>query len=202
MSDVSRRSERTLSADELVDWIDTDGSVIEVVTRSRLRVEHLRHWAVFIMVRSTSGEVLVHQRSMDKDLWPGFWDICVGGVVGTGEPLAEAAVREVAEEIGVVVTTADLRPLGQSPFDNDDVSLIGEVFEIINDGPFTFADGEVIQARFVSVAELESWLGDLHSTRQWVPDSIELLGHHLGLSSHHVGLAPADPAPDAAPKLP
>jgi isopentenyldiphosphate isomerase len=181
MGDVSKRSERTLSAHELVDWIDTDGRVIEVVSRARLRAKRLRHWAVFILVRSTSGEVLVHQRSLEKDLWPGYWDVCVGGVVGSGEPLREAAVREVAEEIGVALTTADLRSLGQSHFANSDVLLIGEVFEVTSDGPFTFADGEVIQARFLSLDELTSWLADTSSDRCWVPDSIALLGAHLGL---------------------
>ena len=33
------------------------------------------------------GRLLVHRRSDDKDLWPGRWDLAVGGVVAAGESL-------------------------------------------------------------------------------------------------------------------
>jgi isopentenyldiphosphate isomerase len=166
-----------LSTDELVDWIDSDGVVIEVVTRARMRAERLRHRAVFIVVRSSRGEVLVHQRAFTKDLWPGFWDICVGGVVGAGEDVTEAAIREVAEEIGAEIDHRDLLRLGSYSYDDDDVSLVGECFEVTHDGPFHFADGEVIRAQFVSVAALQQLLWQ-HS---WVPDSLVLVGSHIGL---------------------
>ena len=47
------------------------------------------------------GRLLVHRRADDKDVWPGRWDLAVGGVVAAGEDYDTAAVREVAEEIGV-----------------------------------------------------------------------------------------------------
>ena len=57
-----------------------------------------------VVVRSTvAGDVLVHRRAGWKDLWPGYWDLAVGGVVGVGEPWPAAARRELAEELGVEV---------------------------------------------------------------------------------------------------
>ena len=40
---------------------------------------------------SSAGQLLVHRRSDAKDLWPGRWDVGVGGVVGAGEAWADAA---------------------------------------------------------------------------------------------------------------
>ena len=60
------------------------------------------HFAVYIAVQGSDGRLLVHQRSFDKDVRPGAWDIAVGGVVGAGEAYDDAAARELAEEIGVV----------------------------------------------------------------------------------------------------
>ena len=56
---------------------------------------------VGIIVRSTTGSVLVHQRAADKDVWPSMWDVMVGGVVSAGETYEVAARRELNEEIGV-----------------------------------------------------------------------------------------------------
>jgi hypothetical protein len=44
------------------------------------------------------------------------------------------------------------------------------VFVARHDGPFTFADGEVIQARFMSIEEVDALLRD----ERVCPDSAEL----------------------------
>src|SRR4051812_16391315 len=91
----------TGAADELVDVVDEHGQVIDVVARRRMRAENLRHRAVFVAILSTDGRVLVHRRADHKDVWPGRWDLAIGGVVVAGEGWDDAARREVAEEIGV-----------------------------------------------------------------------------------------------------
>ena len=66
--------------DELVDIVDEHDNVIATVTRREMRAPRLRHRAVYIAVQHTDGRLLVHQRSHDKDVRPGAWDIAVGGV--------------------------------------------------------------------------------------------------------------------------
>ena len=73
-------------AQELVEWMDDQGRVLDVVTRGRMRAERLLHRAVFVVIRSPSGDVLVHRRADWKDVWPSNWDLAFGGVVGVGEP--------------------------------------------------------------------------------------------------------------------
>jgi hypothetical protein len=94
---------------ELVEVVDRDGNVIEVVRRTHMRRDRLRHRSVFIAVINDDGELLVHQRSEHKDVWPGWWDVAVGGVVGCGETYLRHCCpsRELREELGIDVATPD-----------------------------------------------------------------------------------------------
>ena len=159
--------------DELVDIVDEHDRVVDVVTRRRMRAEVLRHRAVYIAVQGSDGRLLVHQRSFDKDVRPGAWDIAVGGVVGAGESYDAAAVRELAEEIGVSGVTP--QPIGGGTFGDEHYELIGRCYHVVADGPFTFADGEVIAAEWVDGAGLRRLLREADV----VADSAALLLDHL-----------------------
>jgi isopentenyldiphosphate isomerase len=160
---------RPRPADELVEVVDPSGAVVEVVTRARMRAEHLRHRAVFVAVESSDGRVLVHRRSEDKDVWPGWWDLAVGGVVAAGEPWLDAARRELAEEVGLHGVDPELLSSGR--YEDEVVRLVARVYRVVHDGPFTFADGEVLEARFVTRVELD----ELVASRPFLPDSLALV---------------------------
>jgi len=155
--------------DELVDIVDDDDHVIATVTRREMRAARLLHRSVGIAVVSSDGRLLIHRRSLDKDVWPGWWDIAAGGVVLSGETYDDAARRELAEELGIV--DAELEHIGSGRFVDDNVAEICRGYRVEHDGPFAFDDGEVIEARFVSFAELD----EMRSTHQFLPDSVALL---------------------------
>ena len=157
--------------EELVDAVDEDDRVIATVTRAEMRARKLRHRAVGIAVVSSGGRLLVHRRAETKDIWPGWWDIAAGGVVAAGESYEDAAVRELAEELGVEVSLADLQPLGGGRYHDADVDLIGRGFLVRHDGPFRFTDGEVAEARWVDREALDA----LRATAPFVPDNVALL---------------------------
>ena len=154
---------------ESVDVVDDTDTVTRTVTRAEMRAGRLRHRAVFIGVVHPDGRVLVHQRSHAKDVWPGMWDLAVGGVVNAGERYDEAAARELAEEIGVA--DAPLRLIGGGAFRDESVDLIGRCYTVVTAGPFHFADGEVIQAEWVLLPALTTMI----SEREFLPDSVALL---------------------------
>ena len=161
------------TGDELVAWVDEHDELIEVVTRRRMRDENLRHRSVSILVLGTDGRLLVHQRSDDKDLLPGWWDVCVGGVVGFAEGYDEAARRELAEEIGIdaIAEGIELLDLGMAQHDGPHAAEISHLYQLEHDGPFTFADDEVAQARFVTPDEF----GALARDHPFLPGSLAML---------------------------
>jgi 8-oxo-dGTP pyrophosphatase MutT (NUDIX family) len=161
--------------------------VVATVARAVMRRDRLRHRTTFVVVRATDGRVLIHRRSDDKDVWPGRWDLAVGGVVTAGEDYDAAARRELAEEIGV--TGATLVPLGAGHYDDDEVRLVARLYEVVCDGPFTFADGEVVEARFVTLAELRQRL----PADSFVPDSVALLAAGLSDPGGPAHTPPASP---------
>jgi isopentenyldiphosphate isomerase len=155
-------------AHERVEVLDADNNMIGVVTRAEMRAKKLRHRCVAIVVRGSNGDVLIHRRAEHKDLWPGRWDLAVGGVVGAGEGWEAAARRELREEIGV---TAALRFLGRGSYQDADVNEYSWVYECTHDGPFAFDDGEVVEALFVPLDELRA----RSSAYPFVPDNVALV---------------------------
>src|SRR5262245_22724401 len=87
--------------DELVDLVDGENKVIGWTTRREIRAKNLLHLGVGILCRNSRGEIYVHRRTITKDVFPGMYDMFVGGVVGKGESYPDAARREILEELGI-----------------------------------------------------------------------------------------------------
>ena len=146
------------ASDELVEVVDEDGRVLRLVTRAAMRAGNLRHRSVGVVVVTADGELVAHRRAAWKDVWPGRWDVCFGGVAAVGETWAEAAARELAEEAGVAVAPEDLRVLGDGDYADADMNALSRIFLAVHDGPFTPADGEVVELVRVPLADLDAWL--------------------------------------------
>ena len=157
------------SPDETVEEVDRAGNILRLVPRRLMRAEALRHRSVLVAVLSEDGDILVHRRADTKDVWPGWWDVAVGGVCAPGEDWDCAAVRELGEELGV--EGAPVKHLAGGAYEDDQVKLVAHVYECRTDGPFRFADGEITQAHWVSPAEFPNWLG----AKQFLPDSLALV---------------------------
>ncbi|MCL6271509.1 NUDIX domain-containing protein [Sansalvadorimonas sp. 2012CJ34-2] len=88
-------------AEERVVVVDENNEVIGAQTRSFVRAQHLCHREVFVFVFNSRGELHIQERTMTKDVYPGCYDLAVGGVVDEGEEYDEAAARELKEEFGI-----------------------------------------------------------------------------------------------------
>lgn len=172
---------------EMVEVIDDGGAVVGLATRAEMRDRNLRHRSVAVVVTTTGDAVVAHRRADWKDVWPGRWDVCFGGVVGAGESWRAAARRELAEEAGVHVPAGAFRPIGRGAFADDVVSTLTRVYHLTHDGPFHPADGEVAELVLVPRAALGAW----SAGRALCPDTAALVVPLL------VGVPPSGPAPAA-----
>lgn len=150
--------------------MDEDDRVLEVVTRAEMRSRRgsARHRACYVAVLTSADELVVHRRADWKDVYPGWWDVCFGGVLTAGEAWDDAARRELAEEAGV-----DAEPwlLAVDSWSGPDVQLNARVYLARHDGPFSCPDGEVVELAAVPRAELTGWL----ARHPVCPDSLDLV---------------------------
>lgn len=68
------------------------------------------HIVVHACIFNSQGELLIQQRQLTKDSWPGKWDLSCGGCAITGEDSQTAMEREILEELGLQISLQDIRP--------------------------------------------------------------------------------------------
>ncbi|HHO48883.1 MAG TPA: NUDIX hydrolase YfcD [Desulfobacteraceae bacterium] len=159
---------------ECVVIVDENNVEIAAVSRQIMRDQRLIHRASYVLVFNRAGELLVQQRTMTKDIYPGYYDIAAGGVVLAGESYEECAERELAEELGV--RDVALRSCFDHYYADDGNRAWGRVFRCSHDGPFTLQKEEVIGAEFVPMERLEERIRRLPFT----PDGLRILRRFLG----------------------
>lgn len=86
---------------ELFDVVDEHDRVLRRETRAEVHRQRLLHRAVHILVFNARGEVYLQRRSAQKDTYPHRWTTSCSGHVDAGEDYDTAAVRELAEELGL-----------------------------------------------------------------------------------------------------
>ncbi|MBR3368315.1 NUDIX domain-containing protein [Candidatus Saccharibacteria bacterium] len=87
---------------ELIDVLDENGvKTGQIVTRDEVHKKGLWHRAIVVAVINEKNEILIQQRSANKEKNPGKWDISVAGHISTGQDALMAAAREINEEVSV-----------------------------------------------------------------------------------------------------
>ncbi|MDB6143663.1 MAG: hydrolase [Pseudomonas sp.] len=168
---------RAASDAEQIAWVDEQDQPLGAIRRSELRERGLIGRGTFILLFNSAGDLCVHRRTLSKALYPGYWDVAAGGMVQSDETYAESAARELEEELGVsgVPLTAHERFF----FDQPGNRLWCAVFSAIWDGPLHLQPEEVLEARFIPVAEALS--ETLH--KPYCPDSLAALKRYLAADS-------------------
>lgn len=97
---------------EYFDVLNENGEFTgRVESRDVCHKEGLWHRANYGFIFNKNGDVLLQKRSKNKKLWPDLWDITAGGHVLSGEWGYQALIREVNEELGIVLEENDIKYL-------------------------------------------------------------------------------------------
>lgn len=157
-----------MSASELVDVVDADDRVVGRATRAEIRARKLRHRSTYILLFNSRGQLFVHQRSADKDVYPSYFDVAIGGVVGSGESYDDGARRELAEEVGV---TARPKPIASFQYEADGNAVNGRIYSCTHDGELRLQAEEIVGGEWLDLDVVIERAG----SQPFCPDSIQAL---------------------------
>jgi isopentenyldiphosphate isomerase len=154
--------------DELVDVLDDEGRTVGVVTRGEMRRQRLPHRCVYLLVFDKQGRLFIHQRTATKDIYPGYWDVAVGGVLCAGELFDDGAHREAREELGVDLALEALFPFRYA----DEYTIVqAMVYRAVHNGPFHLQPEEVVCGEFVQICSV----GMKIASNSFCPDGLAAL---------------------------
>ncbi len=167
-------------SDEMLDIVDEDDRVLRSAPRRTVLEEYHLHRAVMFFVFDRDGNVFVNKRSQSKEIYPGYWSIGFGGHVRAGESYDAAAIREVQEETGLLD-----RPVQIGSFKKrtaDERENVG-VYRVIASQDLDLFPEEIEQGEFVTLADLNVWLGRF----DFLPETPDLLKILVGYTSRPSG---------------
>ncbi len=156
--------------DELVDILDQDGnSTGKTALKSEAHAKGWFHPTVHVWCYSKKGTILLQQRGRYKETFPLKWDISVAGHIGAGESIVTGAIREVVEEIGVLITADKLEKIAvfksekrhsETIFDRE----FNHTFLCLLDDKTILKkqDSEVEALQWITLDEFREWVATEH----------------------------------------
>jgi len=146
-------------SEEIFDIVNERDEVIGRAPRKEVHARGLWHRAVHVLVFNARGEVFLQKRSMLKDTAKGKWDSSSSGHVDSGEDYDPCAVRELREEIGLVVAQPPVRL-----FKIDACRETGWefcwVYRCESEGPFTLHPEEIERGDWFAPAAVTRWVAE------------------------------------------
>ena len=87
---------------EMIDVLDENGiKTGNILSRQEIHKRGLWHRAIVVAIINEKNEILLQQRSKNKEKNADMWDISVAGHISAGEDGLNSAIREIDEEVGI-----------------------------------------------------------------------------------------------------
>lgn len=155
--------------DELIDILDENGIFTgKVTSRDEVHKKGLWHRAIVVAIVNEQNQVLLQQRSKNKEKNANMWDISVAGHISAGQDSLSAAAREINEEVSVLLgyrtEIKDFRYMysfrKEQIFKEDFIERQFYDFFILrtaglDDKTLYFQESEVQSVKFVDLTELQ-----------------------------------------------
>lgn len=156
--------------EELLQIYDESGNVIEPLPRSVVHERPVKHWhgVVNVWLVNKAGHLMVSLRSKSVSGNPGKWQTYFGGHVPAGKSHLETVAKELSEEVGLNIDLMKINLIDKGKAENEDHLHFYESYAYLfngNPGDLKFTDGEVVEAKWMSMDEYEQALTE--QPEQW-----------------------------------
>lgn len=145
------------SPDEVFDVVDRNDHVVGRATRSEVHARGLLHRAVNVFVFDQQGRLLLQMRSVHKDEYPQCWTSSASGHVDAGEDYESAAIRELAEELGLHTPVEYLTTLPAGPETANEFSAL---YSTVTSSTPEFNRVEIESVRFFDIPRVAEMIRD------------------------------------------
>ena len=138
---------------ELIEVIDKNGNFTgEVVDINELHNKNLLHYEVIAFIGNNKGQLLLQKRSAKKKFNANKWSVLAGHVQAF-ESFDHAIIREIQEELGVEVSSTNLKSIGKKEF------TIYYYVEInLKENKFTLQQEELSKVKWFSLSEIKEMI--------------------------------------------
>jgi isopentenyl-diphosphate delta-isomerase type 1 len=160
--------------EEYIDVISPDGNLTGISKpRSQVHQEGVWHRSVHIWVLNDNKELLIQRRAFKKENHPGLWDVSCAGHLTSGDSSAEAAVRELKEELGLIVQPEELElifTIESHYVLNDGMYIDNELVNVyllrknVNTKMLILQPGEVESTKLISIDSFRSCISSKNAS--------------------------------------
>lgn len=165
---------RENNVEEWFDVCDDQDRVIGRAPRAEVHARKLLHRAVHVFVFNPAGELLMQLRTATKDEYPLCYTSSASGHVSSGEDYDTSVVRELEEELGLRGPVEFLQQFSAGPETSNEHTRL---YRLITNQPIHPDPGEVLEAEFVSLDELQQRIA--REPDRYTPCFCTLLGWYL-----------------------
>lgn len=145
--------------DEHFDVVDESDRVVRQATRREVHANGWLHRSVHVLMFDAQGRVFLQKRSLSKDSAPGAWGASCSGHLDAGEDYDAAALRELAEEIGVTPAEPPVRWLRFRACP-ETANEFTWVYRLRHDGPVTLNPAEVDSGEWLAPEQITQGIMD------------------------------------------
>jgi len=146
-------------SEEIFDVVNERDEVIGHKPRREVHRLGLLHRAVHVLVFNSRGEIFLQTRSMTKDREPGKWDSSSSGHVDSGEEYDACAVRELGEEIGLIVQKTPERLFRIDACAETDQEFVW-IYRCAAEGPFRLHPDEIERGEWFVPEAVTRWVAE------------------------------------------
>ena len=117
--------------------------------------------SVTCWIINKDGKILLTQRKTDKHNG-GMWEPTTGLVV-SGENSLQGIIRELNEEIGIRINPSEIKLIKEIIEERTDINFFRDIYLIRKDidlNTIKYKDGEVVNAKYVTIGEFNSMLSN------------------------------------------